>query len=115
MEQSLLFPELPTYLFAPTLAGLLSLLLNIVLPLLAGLLMKASWSTPTKGIILLFLSSVKGFLEAWAAAVDAHTGFNLGGAVMNSLVVWGIAVAIHFGFLRNSSIQRAALNSGVKD
>lgn len=115
MGDSLVFPELPTYLFAPTLAGLLSLLLNFVLPLLAGLLMKASWSTPVKGTILLFLSAVKGFLESWLAADAAHAAFPVGGAVMNSLVVWGIAVATYFGLLRGSSLQRAAITSGVKD
>lgn len=112
---SLVFPDLPTYLFAPTLGGLLSLLVQIVLPLLAALLMKASWSTSTKAVILLLASALKSFLEAWAVAVAADTAFDLRGALINTLVVWGIAVAIHFGALKGSSIQRAAISSGVKD
>jgi len=114
-SDSLVFPDLPTYLFAPTLGGVLSLLVQIVLPLLAALLMKSSWSTATKGIILLAASSLKAFLEAWIAANDANTAFDLRGAVINALVVWGIAVGIHFGFLKNTSVQRAAISSGVKD
>ncbi len=112
---SLVFPDLPTYLFSPTLGGLLSLLVQIVLPLLAALLMKTSWSTSTKGIILLAASAAKSFLEAWALAVANDAPFDLRGALINSLVVWGIAVGIHFGFLRGTSIQRAAITSGVKD
>lgn len=112
---SLVFPDLPTYLFAPTLGGFLSLVVQILLPLLAAFLMKASWSTSTKGVILLAAASVKSFVEAWIAANDANTAFDLRGAAINAAVVWGIAVAIHFGFLKNSSVQRAAIGSGVKD
>lgn len=112
---SLVFPELPTYLFAPTLGGLLSLIVQIVLPLLAALLMKASWSTSAKGVVLLAASALKSFVEAWLAAIDANTAFDLRGAAINTLVVWGIAVGIHFGFLRGTSVQRAAISSGVSD
>lgn len=112
---SLVFPDLPTYLLAPTLGGVLSLVVQIILPLLAALLMKASWSTATKAVILLFASSLKAFIEAWIAAIDADTAFDLRGAAINALVVWGIAVAIHFGALKGTSIQRAAISSGVKD
>ncbi len=115
MDDSLVFPELPTYFLAPTLGGLLSLIVQIILPLLAALMMKASWSTSAKAVILLFASALKSFVEAWIAAIDADTAFDLRGAAINTLVVWGIAVAIHFGALKGSSIQRAAISSGVKD
>lgn len=112
---SIVFPELPTYLFVPNLAGLLSLILNVVLPVVAALLMKQSWSTAVKGTVLLALSAVKAFVEAWIAANTAGQPFNLTGAVTSIAVVFGIAVLSYFGLLRNTSLQRAAITSGVKD
>lgn len=115
MEDSLLFPELPTYLFAPSLGGILSLVLNVVLPVLAALLMKQSWSTSVKGTVLLLMSAVKSLVEAWLAANDAGQAFNLTGALTSTAVVFGVAVLSYFGLLKNTSLQRAAITSGVKD
>ena len=52
---SVVFPELPTYLFEPSLYGVLSTLLTVVLPLLAALLMRSTWSAFRKGLVLLGL------------------------------------------------------------
>jgi hypothetical protein len=115
MPDSLLFPELPTYLFVPSLGGLLSLALNVILPVLAALLMKQSWSTSVKGTVLLLFSAVKSLIEAWIAANDAGQAFNLTGALTSTAVVFGVAVLSYFGLLKNTSWQRAAITSGVKD
>lgn len=108
-------PNLPTYLFEPSLAGVISTVLTFLLPLLAGLLSRASWSAPVKGTVLLVLSAVKVFLENVAANLANGTSFNpwvlLYGVVLNFLV----AVGVYFGLLRGSSVQQAALRSGVSD
>lgn len=109
---SILLPELPTYLFAPTLAGVLSLALTFGLPLIAALFMRATWSAMAKGLVLLGVSAVKTFLEAWAAAVDAGTAFNWTTALYTVLVNFGLAVVFYFGLLRNTAVQQTAINSG---
>ena len=116
MEPSVIFPQLPTYLFAPNLAGVLSLVLTVVLPLGAALLMRQSWSAFRKGLVLLAMSAAKAFLEAWLAAVDAGTVFNFATTGYAIVVNFLIAVVFYFGLLRNTDIQLRAMNSGpVRD
>jgi hypothetical protein len=106
-------PELPTYLFEPTLAGLLSLALTFVLPLVAALFMRASWSATSKGLVLLAVAAVKTFLEAWTAAVASDVAFNFVTTAYAVLINWGLAVVFFFGLLNRSKIQQAALHGGV--
>lgn len=110
---SLILPELPTYLFAPNLAGVLSLILTFILPLVAALFMRTTWTTFVKGLVLLAAAAVKTFLEAWLVAVDAHTAFNFAEVTYATLVNLGIAVIAYFGFLRDTGVQRSALAGGV--
>ncbi len=112
---SIVLPSLPTYLFEPSLAGLLSLILTIILPLLAALLMKSSWSAFKKGIVLLLLASIKAFVEAWIGHVESGEFFDLWRTLYAVLVNFGIAVTFYVGLLKNTDIQRSALASGVKD
>lgn len=74
---SITFPDLPTYLFEPSLAGVLSLAVAILLPLLAALLMKSAWSAFRKGLVLLALATIKAFLEAWLGAANSGEHFDL--------------------------------------
>jgi hypothetical protein len=110
---SVILPELPTYLFAPNLAGLLSLILAVLLPLAAALLMRQEWSTGTKGLILLALAAVKTFVEAWIGGIEAGIAINLVELAYAVVVNFGIAVAAYFGLLRGTSIQRSAIEGGI--
>lgn len=112
MESNVVFPELPTYIGVPSLAGLLSLILTVALPVLAGLFMKTSWSALSKGLILFAFSAVKAFLEAWLVAENAHTGFDIGQAGWAATVQFALAVVAYFGLLRNTGVQRAAIQGG---
>ncbi len=111
---SIVFPALPTYLFEPSLAGVLSLALTVILPLLAAVLMRSNWSAFRKGLVLLALASVKAFLEAWVGAVESGEAFNFLETVYATVINFGIAVAAYFGILKGSDVQRSAINSGVK-
>ncbi len=110
---SVILPELPTYLFAPTLAGVLSLALTFILPLVAALFMRTTWSAFRKGLVLLVVAAVKSFLEAWFVAVDANVGFNFGETAYAVLVNFGLGVIFYFGFLKDTRAQQAAINGGV--
>jgi hypothetical protein len=110
------FPELPTYQFTPNLIGVLSLLLNVVLPLVAALLMRSSWSTGQKGLVLLALAAVKAIAEAALVASVENLPFNLVSTLYSVAIMFGIAVVSHFGIWRGTDVQQAAIASGpVKD
>lgn len=110
---SVVFPDLPTYLGEPSLAGFLSLALTIILPVLAALLMRSSWSAFRKGLILLALAAVKAYLEAWIGAVNSAEQFNFAETLYSTIVQWGIAVLAYVGLLKNTAVQRAALEGGI--
>ncbi|WP_431881804.1 hypothetical protein [Micromonospora chalcea] len=110
---SVVLPELPTYLFAPNLAGVLSLALTFLLPLIAALFMRTGWSAFRKGLVLLAVAAVKSFLEAWLAAVEANLSFNVAEVAYAVLVNFGLAVVFYFGLLRDTGVQRSALTGGV--
>jgi hypothetical protein len=110
--ESIVFPTLPTYLFEPSLAGVLSLAVTVILPLVAALLMKRSWSALPKGLILLGFAAVKAFLEAWLGATEPNEVFNAWQAAYACLINFGIAVAAYFGLLGNTWLQQAAMDRG---
>lgn len=110
---SILFPQLPTFTGEPTVAGLLSLAITFLLPLLAALFMRASWRSSTKGLVLLAAAVVKAFLEAWLAAEVNNTGFNFVTAAYAAVVTFAMAVVAYFGILRNMTVQQSALQGGV--
>lgn len=106
---------LPVYGFAPNLGGLIGLLIIVVLPLIVGLLTKQSWSAGTKGLVLLALAAIKSILEAWLAAVNTTASFAVVPVIYTTVINFLIAVAVHFGLLRNTSVGRKAQNSGNVD
>ena len=112
---SVVFPTLPTYLFEPSLAGVLSLALTIILPLLAALLMKSRWSAFQKGLVLLLLATIKAFVEAWLGAVNSGEHFDFVTVLYADLINFGIAVVTYVGLLKGTAVQQAAIRSGVKD
>ncbi|WP_433460683.1 hypothetical protein [Micromonospora sp. CA-248212] len=110
---SVILPELPTYLFAPTLAGVLSLALTFLLPIIAALFMRTTWSAFRKGLVLYAVAAVKTFLEAWLLALDAHVAFNFADAAYATLVNFGLAVVFYVGLLKETRMQQAAIQGGV--
>jgi len=109
---SIVFPELPTYVGAPNLAGLLSLLVTVVLPIIAALFMRSSWSAFRKGLVLLVLAAVKAYAEAWLGAANHDEAFNFVGAAYSTLVQFVLAVVAYVGLLKQTAVQQAALSGG---
>lgn len=107
--------ELPVYGFSPDLGGLLGFVITFVLPLIAALLMKRSWSTGVKGTILLMLAAVKVIVEAGLMAVNKGVAFDFIPIVYTTALNFVIAVAVHFGLWRGTRIQESAIRSGVTD
>lgn len=115
MDDAVTLPELPTFLFTPTLGSILSWVLAFALPLAAAFLMRQSWSTAKKGLVLLALSGVKSYVEAWLAADAANMAFNHVTTLYALALNFGIAVASYFGILKGTTVQQAAINSGLTD
>jgi hypothetical protein len=113
MGSNVIFPQLPTYVGVLSWGGLLSLLVTAVLPIVAGLFMRAHWSAMAKGMVLLGFAAVKAYLEAWIAASDAHTAFAPGPAAYAAVVQFALGVIAYFGLWRNTGVQQAALNGGI--
>ncbi len=113
---SVIFPELPTYVGEPTLAGLLSLIVTVLLPIIAALFMRSSWSAFRKGLVLFVLAAIKAYVEAWLGAVNSDQDFNFVYAAYSTVVQFILAVVAYVGLLKNTAVQRSALAGGpVKD
>jgi drug/metabolite transporter superfamily protein YnfA len=109
---SVIFPTLPTYVGAPTLGGLLSLAVTVLLPIIAALFMRSSWSAFRKGLVLLVLATIKAFLEAWLGAVNDDAAFNFVTAAYSTLIQFVLAAVAYLGILKNTAVQRSALLGG---
>jgi hypothetical protein len=113
VDPNVIFPKLPTYVGVPSPAGYLSLFVTVILPIIAGLFMRAHWNTMAKGLVLLAVAAVKAFLEAWIASNDAHTHFNAGAAGYSAVIMFALGVVSYFGIWRGTTVQQAALAGGV--
>lgn len=109
---SIVFPALPTYVGAPTLAGLLSLAVTVLLPILAALFMRSSWSAFRKGLVLLLFAAIKAVLEAWLGAINSGVPFNAVTTLYSTLVQFTLAVVAYVGLIKNTKVQQSALASG---
>jgi hypothetical protein len=100
--------------FVPTTAALLSLLLSFVLPVVVGLVTKASWPAGLKAVLLLLLQAVGQFLVAWAAIPDG-VHFDWKGWLYAVLIGFVMSVASHFGLWKPTGVAAAAQETLVAD
>jgi hypothetical protein len=100
-----MLPELPTYALTPDLGGMLSLLITIVLPLLVGVVTTRVTSANIKAVLLLALVAIKTFIEALIAADQAGIALAFVPFLMNLVLNFIIAVAIHFGLWKPSGLS----------
>lgn len=94
-----------------TLAQLASLGVQVFVPLLVGLVTKKSTDPTLKAVLLLFLSSVNGFLTEFISSDN----FRLDQAILSALVLWIVGIATHLGFLRPTGLADKAQSALVKD
>jgi drug/metabolite transporter superfamily protein YnfA len=109
---SVIFPTLPTYAGAPTLGGLLSLAVTVLLPIIAALFMRSSWSAFRKGLVLFALAAIKAYLEAWLGAVNHDEAFNFVTAAYSTVVQFVLAVVAYIGLLKGTAVQQSAIAGG---
>jgi len=116
MSDSVVLPELPTYLTQMNLTGFLSLIITMVLPLVAAFFIKQSWAKPAKFFILVIIAGIKAVLEAWLASTQNHVHFSVGPVLYVTGLNVVLAIVTYVGLLKGTSVQQAAITSGpVKD
>lgn len=109
-------PQLPAYGFDPTsVSGLLSLAVAVALPILVGLVTRASTPAGVKAVLLLAFAAVKAFAEAWLDAVNTGVEFLWTAVAISVVVNFLIAVAVHFGLWRPTGATAAAQRTLVTD
>lgn len=98
-----------------TLASLVSVLISFVLPLLVGLVTRASTSGGVKAVLLLLLSAVTAVLTQFASFEG--DGFPWATTVLTALVGFVMAVAAHFGLWKptgtTATVQAIGPHDGV--
>jgi len=89
----------------------LGLAISVVLPVLVGLVTTRVTSAGTKAVLLLFLTALNGFLVELAG--PHPDGWDLGTAIVLTLVSFGTAVLSHFGLWKPTGISGKAQDSLV--
>lgn len=92
------------YSFTADLPGLLAIAIQVVLPLLVGLV-GSRLAGGAKAVLLLALTAVNQFLVGWADAVNAHHGFAWQGLLLNVVVGFVVSVATHYGLWKASGVS----------
>lgn len=100
--------------FSLSVPQILQFLLAIVLPLLVGLVTTKETSANRKAVLLAALSVVTALLTSLLAAAQAGTTYDLGTGLLSAIGTFVIAVAMHYGLWKPTSISTAAQNSLVK-
>lgn len=111
-----MIPELPVYAFAPNWGGLASLVLTVLLPIVVGIVTRPSTSAQIKALLLLALAVVKTFADAFLAAANAGVEFHPVPVLMNILINFAVAVAVHYGLWKPTGVAPAvAASVGPQD
>lgn len=90
----------------------LGLLVSVILPVLVGLVTTRVTHAGAKAVLLLALTSANGFLVELAA--PHPSGYDLGTAIVLTLVSFGTAVLSHFGLWKPTGVAGKAQDSLVK-
>lgn len=89
----------------------LGLLISLVLPVLVGLVTTRVVNAGVKAVLLLALSALNGFIVEFAAG---GAGYDVGSAIVLSLVAFGTGVLMHFGLWKPSGVAGKAQDVGAK-
>jgi hypothetical protein len=91
---------------------IVSLLVAVVAPLVVGLLTKSSTSKNIKAIALAAIAAAIGVANGFLAT--PHDKWSWSVAIVNGVIAWVVAVAVHFGFWKPVGATEVAQNTLVK-
>lgn len=93
----------------------ITLVVTVFLPVLVGLVTKASTSSGVKACLLAFLSAVTGVASALIESGTEDVSFDLYPLVLSAVSVFVIAVATHYGLWKPTLVTATAQNTLVTD
>ena len=89
-------------------ALIIGLLVSTILPILTGLVTTRVTSSAIKAIILAGLSALTGLLTELMASINAGTAYDLGNGLVLALTAFLVAVAMHFGLWKPTTVADKA-------
>jgi predicted Na+-dependent transporter len=92
--------------------GLLSLAVQVLLPIFVGLVTNAKISAAVKAVILLLLTAVGQLLMTWLSAATNHTHEDWKTWLWSTVVGFVLAVAVHFGLWKPTGVSAGAQSIG---
>lgn len=101
-------------LFDPSdqLVSFLALAATVFLPILVGLVTKASTSSATKALLLATLSAVTAIVTA---LIQVEGSLDLYPVVLSAVEIFVIAVAVHYGLWKSTGVTEAVQGTLVAD
>jgi hypothetical protein len=87
------------------LAQIISILVGGVLPLVTGLVTKATWSGGVRAVVLLALSGVTGVLTDYLGALNGGTPFDWGVALTAAVLTFLSGVGMYFGLWKPTTVS----------
>lgn len=94
---------------------ILQLVIGSLLPILVGLVTKASWSGGVKGVLLAALSFATSIASSLLNSAETGTPYDIGQGILLGFATFVTAVAVHYGILKGTGISAAVQASGVHD
>lgn len=96
-------------------AGVISLLLGTVLPLLVGLLTSRSLNPGVKAALLAALSGLASVLTQWLAALNSGQHFAWQQVVVSAFLTWAVGELSYLKLWRPSGAAARLADLGVRD
>lgn len=106
---------MPSILTTINAVMLLTLLIQVVLPLLVGLVTKRMHPAWAKAVLLVVLTLVNQYFTGWLVAAQGGQHFNFVAYAWNVIFGFVVSVASHYGFWVPTGITAVAQSSLVKD
>lgn len=96
-------------------ALIIGLLVSTVLPIVVGLVTTRVTHSGVKAFVLAALSATTGLLSELLASINANTSYDLGNGLIFALTSFLVAVAMHYGLWKPTTVSAKAQNVMVTE
>jgi hypothetical protein len=100
-------------IFAYNTAGILSLLIGVVLPVIVGYFTSGHLNSGVKATVLALLAGLTAVLAQWLDAVNNSQHFAWQTAVISAFATWLVAEATYFKIWKPSGVAETLKEVGV--
>jgi hypothetical protein len=89
---------------------ILGMVVSTILPILVGLVTTRVTNSGLKAVLLAALSAVTGLGTELLAAINSGTTYDLGNGLIFALTSFAIAVSLHYGLWKPTTVSAKAQN-----